>query len=151
MGHWVIARFKQSLHYLPNQKHFAKSANNLIIFIAKVMACQLESITVSTLCILCVHVGNHIVNGTTVESMWNNCYFIDSIIMIMNSVIPCTANIRVASRCKTAFGNMKMYSMNICMLNWFRLIYLDANDLIKETDFIFTSMKLKIPLFRRLS
>jgi len=46
------------------------------------------------------------------------------------------AYIWVAGRFKMAFGDMHLYAINICMLNRFRKIYLDAIDLNTETDFI---------------
>ena len=47
----------------------------------------------------------------------------------------------MADRCETAFGDMCMYAMNMHMLNCFRFIYLYANNLITETEYImFTSI-----------
>jgi hypothetical protein len=56
---WVITRFEWSLLNLPNQNHFAISAK-VIIFIENELACQLESVKIFSLGILCVHAGNRI-------------------------------------------------------------------------------------------
>jgi hypothetical protein len=36
--------------------------------------------------------------------------------------------------------DVNMYPMNLCMLNWFRLLYLDLNILITEIEFLIMSM-----------
>ena len=82
-----------------------------------------------------VHVG-----ATTVESITNDNYSIHIIIMIVACCIWFPANIWLAGRCETAVGDMYINAMNMRMLNWFRLIYLDANDLITETEYMFKSM-----------
>ena len=82
-----------------------------------------------------VHIG-----ATTVESIPNDNYSIHAIINIVACFIWFPANIWVTGRCKTAFGDMNFYAMNIFMLSWFQLINLDANYLITKIEFIFTSM-----------
>ena len=39
-----------------------------------------------------------------------------------------------------AFCDMRMYVNNICILNWVRIIYLDAISLITEIEGMFMSM-----------
>ncbi len=71
-------------------------------------------------------------NLTANESIiWNESYSIESIMMIVICAI----------RFQQIFGCMYMQIMNRCMLNWFRLIFLDANNLISDCKFklMFTS------------
>ena len=46
----------------------------------------------------------------------------------------------MAGRCERAFGDMCMYAMNMHKLNCFRFIYLYANNLITEIEYMFTSI-----------
>ena len=71
------------------------------------------------------------VSAPAVESIPNDSYSIHVIIMIVGtSCIQFPANIWVASRCKTAFGNMFMYGIYLFMLNLFRIVKLDDNNLV---------------------
>ena len=72
------------------------------------------------------------VSATAVESIPNDTYSIHVIIMIVACCIRFPANNSVASRCKTAFGDMYMFAISIFMLNWFRIIYIDAKSLISD-------------------
>ena len=58
--------------------------------------------------------------------------------MIVTNCVRFPANISVASRCKMAFGGIStMYGMNLCMLNWFLIVKLNANNFVV---FLFMSM-----------
>ena len=80
------------------------------------------------------------VSATIIESIQNNSYSIHVIIMIEACCILFPTNIWVAGQYKMVFGNMHIYVINICMLNWFQIIYVDAISLITETEGMFMSM-----------
>ena len=70
---------------------------------------------------------------TSVENKLNDNYSMDFIIMkVTFCIVRFRGNIWQEGRCRAAFGDMYIYAINISMLNWFRLIYLDANNLISS-------------------
>jgi hypothetical protein len=59
LGHWVIAKLKQSLPYLPNQKDFAISAKVIIFIPKEIDGVPTRKHQVSNFGVLFLQVGNH--------------------------------------------------------------------------------------------